>query len=165
MNATDCPQVTLAEAIERLASMPAFLDTAIAGRDARSLRVRVAGSGDFSLVEHACHLRDLEREGYQVRLRRMLEEDRPELPGFAGGEVARERDYPRQDARAAAADFARARAELLAALAVLDARLLVREARFGDRLITVCGLVEMMDAHDAGHREEIARLVAALPAP
>lgn len=163
MNAADYPNLTMAQALERLAEMPRVLERAITGRTPEQLR-RQPGPELFSLVEHACHLRDLEREGYLVRVRRILAEERPELPGFDGGAVAAARDYPSQDARVAADEFAQARAELIARVGALPAATLSREALFGGERITLCGLLAMMAGHDAEHRAEIERLAADLDA-
>jgi len=147
---------------DSLAAMPRFLEEAVASADARALARRGPG-GTFSLTEQACHLRDLEREGYLVRVRRILAEDSPVLEGFDGDAVARERDYPAQDAKRAAREFAAARCELLALLASLEAPQATRTALFDGRTITLAGLVAMIEEHDRGHREEIAAL-AAIPA-
>src|SRR5258708_16542870 len=98
MNARDFPRACLEEAIESLAAMPAFVGAALA-ECGEAIRVRPR-EGEFSLAEHASHLRDLEREGYLVRVRRMLSEDRPELASFDGAAVAASRDYLSQDAHA-----------------------------------------------------------------
>lgn len=145
------------ELLERIAEMPRFLDSAVeaAGQDQLSVR----GPGEtFSIREQACHLRDLEREGYLVRVRRILEEDVPDLAGFDGGAVASERDYNSQDARAAARDFAAARAELVATVARATPAQLAREATIFGKRITLSELVAMIDEHDRGHREEIDSL-------
>jgi hypothetical protein len=47
----------------------------------------------FSVVEHLCHLRDLEAEGYQLRIRRLVEEDLPTLDEIDGSAWAAERGY------------------------------------------------------------------------
>src|SRR5690349_8645951 len=107
MNAADFTPIALAESIERLAAMPAFVEDAIANAAPAGLAYK-PGPEDFSLVEQACHLRDVEREGYLPRVRRVLAEERPALQGFDGAAVAAARDYPSQDARAAARDFAAA---------------------------------------------------------
>ena len=140
-----------------IAAMPRFLEEAVAGADAGMLARRGPG-GTFSLTEQACHLRDLEREGYLVRVRRILAEETPQLAGFDGDAVARERDYPSQDARRAARDFSAARAELVALLDSVDGERAQRTAVFDGRRITLSGLVEMIEEHDRGHREEIAAL-------
>ena len=73
MNAADFPHLGIAETVERLDAMPELLETVVSGARPEDL-TRQPGEGLFSLVEHACHLRDLEREGYLVRVRRMLTE-------------------------------------------------------------------------------------------
>jgi hypothetical protein len=158
MNAVDSPRLALPEAIERLAAMPGFLEAALAAAGPAGLGRRPR-EGEFSLVEHACHLRDLEREGYLVRVRRMLEESRPVLAPFDGAVVAAQRDYPAQDAYRAAGEFSQARRELTQVLATLDEDALRREGAFGDRPVCLADVVAMMVEHDRGHREEIERLV------
>ncbi len=158
MNAADLPRIGLAESIEQLQAMPAFLVAAIEAAPSNALAAR-PGPDEFSLVEHACHLRDLEREGYVVRVRRVLAEERPALEPFDGARVAAARDYLREDARAAAREFAAARVELAGLLAPLGDDDLRREARFGDRPVCLADLVAMMVEHDRGHRDEIERLV------
>ena len=142
-----------------IVAMPLLVEEAVAAADAGALLRRGPG-GTFSLTEQACHLRDLEREGYLVRARRMLDEDSPVLAGFDGDAVARERNYPAQDARQAARDFAAARSELVALLESVDAPRAARAGFFDGRRITLEGLVGMIEEHDRGHREEIAALAA-----
>lgn len=161
MNAADFPRVGLPEVIERLAGMPAFVHAALDAASHDELVFRPGEGGEFSLVEHACHLRDLEREGYLARVRRMLAEDTPALDGFDGAAVARSRNYLAQDARAAARDFSAARRELLGLLAPLTPAQLGREATFEGRRIALGDLVAMIVEHDRGHREEIESLVDA----
>jgi len=158
MNAPETRPTEWSQAIERIAAMPAFLEAAIHEAGDENLGLRPSDD-DFSLTEHACHLRDLEREGYLLRLRRILAEESPELEGFDGKTVAEARDYPAQDAHAAAREFGAARAELLALLASLGAQELRREARFGGRRITLADLVTLVDAHDGEHRVEIERIL------
>lgn len=152
----------LGAGIARLAAMPAFLAAAIVvapGAVAKRSR-----QGDFALVEQACHLRDLDREAFMVRVRRMLAETLPVLEPFHGDAVAQERNYIAQDAERATRDFAAARAGLVTLLASLGAAELEREGLFAGERITVRGLVAMVEAHDAEHREQIERLVAELRA-
>ena len=70
MNAPDTPRAGWAATLERLGAMPAFLEAALheAGEENFALR---PSEDAFALVEHACHLRDLEREGYLVRVRQI----------------------------------------------------------------------------------------------
>ena len=158
MNAADFPSITLTSALARLGEMPAVLHDAISQASDPGLKLRPQADG-FCLTEQACHLRDLEREGYAVRLRRMLEEEGPVLAGFEGDVVARERNYMAQDARAAAKEFALARLAFLARAGSLTADEMRRTATFMGRTITVCDLLAMMVEHDRGHTDEIAALV------
>jgi hypothetical protein len=150
--------MTVTETLERLGAMPAFVEAALHEAGEENLALRPSPDM-FALVEQACHLRDLEREGYLVRVRRILTENRPALEGFDGQAVAAERDYASQDAHAAAQDFAAARRELVAVLGALSPAELAREATFEGRAITLAGLVGMIDAHDTGHRQEIERIL------
>jgi hypothetical protein len=153
--------LNLPETIEELSRMPDFVLAAIiaVGRD--GVRFKLSPE-DFSLLEHACHLRDLEREGYLVRVRRMLSESTPALEPFDGGAIAAARNYPAQDARRAAADFAASRRDVLALLAPLGAGEMRLEATFGDRRVCFAEVVAMMVGHDAEHRAEVERLLESI---
>jgi hypothetical protein len=151
----------IAEAIERLEAMPAFLESALDAATREDLLARPA-EGEFSLTEHACHLRDVEREGYLVRVRRILGETLPRLEGFDGTVEARARDYQAQDARIAAQEFAAARREVTGLLAATTADDLGREAIFAGQRIDLRALVAMMEAHDREHREQIGALLERL---
>jgi hypothetical protein len=160
-DAADLPRSDLPGSIERLKEMPAFLEGALEAVPADEFLSRPA-AGEFSLVEQACHLRDLEREGYLVRVRRILSETLPALETFDGTAVANARNYMAQDAHIAAQEFAAARREVTGLLAATTPDDLEREALFDDGRITLRDLVAMMEAHDRGHREEIERLIEAL---
>ncbi len=153
------------ELLDRLSAMPRFLQ-ACADRLPRSEWTRPPAAGLFSLVEHCCHLRDLEEEGYTLRLRRMLREDRPALDDFDGGAVAAGRAYPGQDLPAAMAAFAEARTANLRVLSSLDASALARAGTLGEHgTITLARLAGLMAEHDAGHRGELEALFGALGLP
>jgi len=161
MKAANFTPVALAAAVERLGAMPTFLASALASVPPAEL-THQPQPGHFALVEHACHLRDLEREGYLARVRRMLAEREPALAPFDGDAVAAARDYPSQDGFAAAREFAAARAQALSLIAPLTAEELAREATFGDERVCFADVIAMMVAHDAEHRAEIERLVAGI---
>jgi hypothetical protein len=163
MPSADIARMDLDESIERLDAMPEFLDTVLDTVDEAQMAFQPA-PGEFSLREHACHLRDLEREGYLVRVRRTLAEPSPALESFDGAAVAAARNYLAQDARAAARDFAAARRELLELLAPLTDGQWNREARFAGAPVRLRDLVAMVVEHDREHRHEIERLVDALEA-
>src|SRR5215468_933177 len=65
--------------------------------------------GDFSCLEHACHLRDIEREGYSERIPRILKQVEPLLPNIDGDQLAMERNYNSQNLETALDEFASAR--------------------------------------------------------
>jgi hypothetical protein len=117
---------------------------------------------NFSLVEHACHLRDLEEEGYTLRIRRMLREDSPVLADFDGAEVAAARNYPAQDFEAALRAFEEARRRNVELLGALPDALLERRGWFDDGAITLRRLAGLMLEHDASHRSELDELMRAL---
>ena len=151
--------------LDQLGRMPRFME-ACAERLPRAEWTRQPSPGLFSLVEHCCHLRDLEEEGYTLRLRRMLREEMPALDDFDGGAMAARRNYPAQDLAAAVQAFAGARTRNLALFSALDARALARSATFGENgTITVAKLAELMAEHDASHRSELEALFAALGLP
>ena len=151
----------LEQDLGELETMPAFLDRALGGANAERLAFS-PGDGSFSLTEHACHLRDVEREGYLVRARRILAEEGPTLAGFQGDVVARERNYRAQDACAAARDFAAARRELVSLLRSVTPAQLRRTAIFGGKAITLRALVAMMVEHDSEHRDQMRDLETAV---
>ena len=144
--------------------MPERLRSAAEGLSAEQLRRR-AVDGAFSLVEHVCHLRDLEREGYRVRIERILAEDRPELPDFDGARIARERSYHTERFERALADFEEVRRRNLALVSDLSPDELARVGVLepSDE-VTVDGLLTRMCAHDAEHDAQISELLRLLKA-
>jgi hypothetical protein len=120
-------------------------------------------AGEWSFAENLCHLRDLEREGYGVRIVRILEEERPFLRDFDGGTIARERKYVDQDAGQALKDFAAARANNVARLAELDDGSLARTATLeGSGVITLRKLMDFIQEHDSKHLDDLGRLFESL---
>jgi hypothetical protein len=121
----------------------------------------VSASGGFCLIEHAWHMADLEREGYGVRIRRLLEDEEPFLPDFDGDRAARERDYASKTLDAGIEAFAAARASnlaLLRSLAEIDWKRAGTQERVGR--VTVLDVPGMMLWHDRTHAAEIAVLTA-----
>ena len=114
---------------------------------------------EFSVVEQVCHLRDLEREGYSVRIRKMLAENQPILPDFDGSRIARERNYNNQDFESACQEFALARAENVRLMKTLSPDQLKRSGALeGVGVITVEKLFHLMREHDQSHRKELSDL-------
>src|SRR5438045_8729479 len=71
---------------------------------------------EFSIAANICHLRDIEAEGWNIRARRMAEENDPFLRDVDGVKLAAERDYDAEDWRAALRDFTALRVDTVARL-------------------------------------------------
>ncbi len=141
-----------------LAAMPARFGEIVASIAPTQWKIR-AKDGNFSLQEHACHLRDIEIEAYRVRLERMLAETTPTLPDVDGAKLARERDYHRQDLARAQAVFTAVRADMVQRLAGLSPGQRRRTGMMeGVGEITIEGLVAKMLEHDAEHLSDLAQL-------
>jgi hypothetical protein len=116
-------------------------------------------ANEFSFVEQVCHLRDLEREGYSVRIEKLLTEHEPSLPDFDGSRIARERDYNHQDFDSAFRDFALARSGNVSLMKQLGPEQLNRSCVLeGVGAITLGKLFLLMREHDQSHREELSEL-------
>jgi hypothetical protein len=121
-------------------------------------RWRPSGA-EFSVLENVCHLRDIEREGYAARIRRLLVEKEPLLPDIDGSRLARERDYNSHKMEAALDDFAGAREGNVAVLRSLTSDQLERAGVLETAgPITLSQLLRMMREHDEAHRKEIKEL-------
>lgn len=145
-----------------LAALPATLK-AILGAIPESQWRTPPKAGGFSLVGHLCHLRDLDADGYRVRIERILTEERPVLPDIDGDQLAVERDYQAQDARAALDAFTATRWAIVGRLGKLDADERRRVGLMaGINEIDVDGLVSVMLAHDSEHLDELESLRAEL---
>jgi transcriptional regulator with XRE-family HTH domain len=150
------------EKLDGLARMPGRV-AALAALVAPNVRALRPAGDSFSLVEHVCHLRDIDAEGYGARLARMLAEEAPELPDIDGAALAQARCYQLQDFDTAFADFTDTRRAIVARLRSLTAAQRLRTGRLegvGD--ITIDGLIDTMAAHDAEHLDELAALPQAL---
>ena len=109
-------------------------------------------SEPFTAIEQVCHVRDIEIEGYHVRLRRTLDEAHPILASIDSEAVARERGYGGEDATQALVAFRAARMQTLELLEGLTAPQLARTAVFeGYGPLTVRSLVHYLCSHDQQH--------------
>jgi transcriptional regulator with XRE-family HTH domain len=151
-----------ASAVAGLGAMPARLKATVATVPQAAWRTRPAGGG-FSLLEHVCHLRDIDGDGYRLRVERMLTETRPSLPDIDGDALAKQRDYLSQDLPAALAAFTATRLDIVVRLAKLTPEQRQRTGLMGGTMeITIDGLVEAMTAHDSEHLDQLSGLQAAL---
>jgi len=117
-------------------------------------------SEPFSPIEQVCHVRDIEIDGYHVRLARTRAESEPTLANIDGEALAVERDYARDDAGAALAAFAAARAKTLALIDGIAPSEWSRGAMFEGRRITLRGLVHLLCSHDQQHLAGLQWLMA-----
>jgi hypothetical protein len=109
-------------------------------------------SEPFTAIEQICHVRDIEIEGYQLRFRRTLEEERPLLAFIDSEAITRERDYASADPTRVFDEFRAARIGTVEILRGLSGRELERPAEF-ERYgpVTLRGLIHYLCSHDQQH--------------
>lgn len=119
----------------------------------------------FDAVGQACHLRDIEIDGYHLRFARALTEARPDLASLDGHALARERDYAGADPLAAIDAFRAARAQTVARLKALSPAEWERRATFAEYgEVSVRGLAHLLIGHDLQHLVWMRSLLAMAPA-
>ncbi len=148
--------------LEKLGQLPNELTRLVSGLPHSDV-CRRARPGDFSLLESVCHLRDIDTEGYCVRISRILKEDKPALPDIDGGRMAIERNYNNQNFAEALEAFTAARLEIVALLRSIRLDELDRGATLdGMGNITLAKLLLLMREHDESHWQEMREMVTAL---
>ncbi|MBB4222377.1 DinB family protein [Variovorax guangxiensis] len=106
----------------------------------------------FTAIEQLCHVRDIEIEGYHVRLRRTLAESHPTLASIDSEPLAIERNYGAADAAQVLADFRMARAQTMEIISSLSDAQLARTAVFeGYGPLTMRSLIHYLCSHDQQH--------------
>jgi hypothetical protein len=106
----------------------------------------------FSALEHVCHVRDIERSGYHVRIRRLLDETGPSLVSLDGYEMARDRNYADASWAEALDEFRAARVETVATISALTDAQLARTGTFAEYgALTLRGLLRYLRSHDQQH--------------
>ena len=106
----------------------------------------------FSALEHVCHLRDIERDGYQVRIQRMLDESNPSLLSLDSYEIARDRRYDSADLAEAFAAFGAARTITVEGLRDISDAQLARTGEFAEYgRVTLRALIHYLRSHDQQH--------------
>lgn len=114
---------------------------------------------EWSLNEIACHLRDVEREVHQARVRALMAEDGAFLPGVDADEWAEPRNYRAQDGRVALAEFLTARRETIDLLSPLPVEVWNRQGQhtfFGPT--SMHEIVYLAAQHDRLHARQIEAL-------
>ena len=145
------------ELIRELEEMPSQLEQAIGSIPSAALGWKPASWGGspgegFSAREHVCHLRDIEADGYQVRIRRVLEEENPSLLSIDGFELAKERRYCEADLVAALTAFRDARLKTVEMVRSLSDAQLARPGTFAEYGgVNVRALLHYLSSHDLQH--------------
>jgi len=148
--------------LQTLSRTPVEISDLLSHTPAENIRVRPSPE-EFSILESICHLRDIEVEGYTVRIRRLLAEDDPQLDDIDGARLAVERDYNSQRIEPAFETFATERTKNVELLRTINDDDLERKASMqGVGEITLRALIEMMIEHDEGHLDELVRSVRLL---
>ncbi len=88
--------------LQSLAQFPDLLDAFYAAIPARRTHWKPPSwdgipSESLTAIEQLCHVRDVEIDGYQLRIERTLAERNPELPSLDTYELAKTRDYAKQE--------------------------------------------------------------------
>jgi hypothetical protein len=102
--------------VEVLRGTPARLKAALKGLP-KVVLLWTPAPGKWSILEIVCHMRDMEREAYLARYRRILAEDTPSLPDVDGDTYSLELDYRSQRLAEVVRDWTRLRRETLKVLA------------------------------------------------
>jgi len=109
-------------------------------------------SEPLTALEQLCHVRDIEVDGYQVRIRRTLAEDAPLLASIDTDALVRERAYARDEPARVLASFRAARAATMEMISGLSDAQLARTAVFeGYGPLTLRSLIHYLCSHDQQH--------------
>jgi FMN phosphatase YigB (HAD superfamily) len=134
-----------------MSSTPASLASLIRNIPESELTIRTTPS-EWCLTEILCHLRDVDRDVNLPRIKQLIKEDRPFLPGVETDPWAEERKYWLQDGKQALNEFLDVRMEilkLLQNLSPVDWNRIARHAIFGPT--SLAELVSFMVTHDQNH--------------
>ena len=102
--------------LEIVRATPARLKAALKGVP-KAVLLFAPAPGKWSILEIVCHLRDMERDAYLERYRRILAEDTPQLPDIDGDLYSLEGDYRNQKLSDVLREWTRLRRESLRLLA------------------------------------------------
>lgn len=151
----------ITEVVAALAMMPARVRQLTARFDSALQHRRPEGTG-FSLVEHICHLRDLDSI-FAQRFELALSSPLPLISSVDGTALAAARDYQSSDIEAAMRAFDASRAQMCAMLRQAGPQQLSRCAlRDGVRRMTLDELVRELLDHDRTHCLELEELAGEL---
>jgi hypothetical protein len=116
---------------------------------------------EFCVVEHVCHLRDLERDGFTPRIRSVIDEDDPLLFDFDGAGVAAASDYRSENALDALNAFLEARRQNAEVARITAEPDFARAGHYEGRPpITLDAIVAGMLDHDRDHLDRLRAMLA-----
>ncbi len=109
-------------------------------------------SEPFTAIEQICHVRDIEIEGYHVRIQRTLLEPCPTLVSIDSLAVTQQRPYAQANAAQVFASFSAARQKTLQLICDLNESQYQRTAVFeGYGPLTLRSLLHYLCSHDQQH--------------
>src|SRR5262245_35161872 len=145
-----------------LLNMPRAVEEIVRSLTDAELR-RKPSQDEFSALEHVCHLRDIVREAYKVRIEKLLYEQDPFLSNFDGSRIARERDSNSESLDASLAALAESRQSNMALFEGATDTDYNKSGRFeGVGPITLASLLLTMKEHDGEHLRELNDLIGRL---
>lgn len=114
---------------------------------------------EFSVVEHICHLRDLERDGFTPRISDVLSKKNPHLFDFDGAAVARASDYRAENCDDALEAFVHARSRNVALLRQSPENAIDWAGHYeAGSPVTLGAVLDGVLAHDEDHLQRLAKL-------
>jgi hypothetical protein len=143
--------------IDRLEQTPERVRSLIEGRSEEDLSFKPAPDA-FSLRENLLHLRDIDVEGYEIRIVGILTDRLAEFPDIDGAALARERNYNARPVAPALEDFAASRGRSITRLRAMQPADLKRTGRIGMRVVTMEMLLQDWMRHDSEHLAEMTHL-------
>jgi DinB superfamily len=109
-------------------------------------------SEPFTAIEQICHVRDIEIEGYHVRIQRTLTELCPTLASIDSVAITQQRPYAQASEVEVLASFSAARQKTLQRIAGLSEEQYQRTAVFeGYGPLTLRSLLHYLCSHDQQH--------------
>ena len=105
----------------------------------------------LTAVEQICHVRDIETDGYHMRIARILTENGPVLEDIAGEPLAVDRQYCLADPQRALADFRIARSKTIELISRLTEEQWQRIGIFEGAPTSLRGLMHFLCSHDNQH--------------
>jgi hypothetical protein len=145
------------EVIQALRLLPNQVSEEARGLDEEALRFR-PGEGEWSIKEVVGHLRDFAEIDHE-RLRRMITQERPILPGYDQETLVREHNYQDSDLQAVQDELASFRRQTVQLLTELVDASWTRTARHLERgIFSIRQFVELLVRHEALHLEHIRAL-------